>query len=141
MFASIDFNDSGIRSGHLLLALLANNDLVRFTHASSAEWRKITAEDLHNNFLTLVEYSEEDKDEFVASEATRPKVEDLRAPVTTRIFISYRRDESAGWARSSSMIGWANTLAKTVFLWTLTQSNQALSLSRLSKTVWRPATH
>src|SRR5215471_2499267 len=59
--ASIEFGAASIRSGHLVLALLATDDLARLVHESSAEWRKISVEDLHKRLPDLVAGSVEDK--------------------------------------------------------------------------------
>lgn len=98
LFASIDFSSSSVRSGHLLLALLADDELVRLAHQISAQWRMIAVEDLHKNFIALVEGSEEDKDKFETSQTNRAEVQDFGTPALSRIFISYRRNDSAGWA-------------------------------------------
>src|SRR5215471_20636513 len=59
--ASIDFNAARIRSGHLLLALLANDDLARLAQERSAELQKISPEELLKHLLDLVAGSAEDK--------------------------------------------------------------------------------
>ena len=59
--ASIEFGASSIRSGHLVLALLATDDLARLVHESSAEWRKISVEELHKRLPDLVAGSAEAK--------------------------------------------------------------------------------
>src|SRR5262245_29301274 len=74
--ASIDFNAPRIRSGHLLLALLANDDLARLARDSSAELQKVSPEELHKHLLDLVAGSAEDKTEArpVAPEDVPPGV-------------------------------------------------------------------
>ena len=52
--ASIDFGVTKIRSGHLLLALLENDDLARLARESSAELQKISVEELHKHLPDLV---------------------------------------------------------------------------------------
>src|SRR5438094_8701074 len=47
--ASIDFGASKIRSGHLLLALLENEDLSRLARESSDVLQQLSAEDLHKH--------------------------------------------------------------------------------------------
>jgi type VI secretion system protein VasG len=61
--ASIGFGAPRIRSGHLLLALLANDDLARLARESSPEFQKISPEDLQARLPDLVAGSGEDKDE------------------------------------------------------------------------------
>src|SRR5882672_12371406 len=70
--ASIDFGASRVRSGHLLLALLENEDLSRLAWESSDVWQKISVEDLHKHLPDLVAGSAEDT-------ATAP----VAAPETT----------------------------------------------------------
>ena len=61
--ASIDFSAAMVRSGHLLLALLADDDLGRLARESSAEFQKVSVEDLRKNLPDLVAGSGEDKSE------------------------------------------------------------------------------
>ena len=65
--ASIDFAASTVRSGHLLLALLSDEDLGRFINESTRELQKISIEELHKNFADLVSGTAEDKEEARAS--------------------------------------------------------------------------
>ena len=57
---SIDFGANKVRSGHLLLALISQDDLSRMARESSPELQKISAEDLHKNFTALTSGSAED---------------------------------------------------------------------------------
>src|SRR5438105_1065307 len=45
--ASIEYGANRVRSGHLLLALLAEDDLARMARECSPEFQKLSAEDLH----------------------------------------------------------------------------------------------
>jgi type VI secretion system protein VasG len=74
--ASIDFGASKIRSGHLLLALLENEELARLARESSDVLRQISAEDLHKHLPDLVAGSAEDKAaaQAAAPETTQPGV-------------------------------------------------------------------
>ena len=74
--ASIDFGATRIRSGHLLLALLENEDLARLARESSEVLQKISVEDLHKHLPDLVAGSGEDKAEAQAAapEAAQPGV-------------------------------------------------------------------
>ncbi len=72
--ASIDFGVTKIRSGHLLLALLENDDLARLARESSGEMQRISVEELHKHLPDLVAGSGEDKLEAqsAASQAEQP---------------------------------------------------------------------
>jgi type VI secretion system protein VasG len=72
--ASIDFNAAQIRSGHLLLALLTNDDLARLAQDISEELQKISAEELRKHLPDLVAGSGEDKTAAhpLPAEAARP---------------------------------------------------------------------
>ena len=50
--ASVDFGASRVRSGHLLLALLENEELSRLARESSDVWQQISVEDLHHTCPT-----------------------------------------------------------------------------------------
>lgn len=72
--ASIDFGAAKVRSGHLVLALLADEDFARLAHGSAADLRKISVEDLHKNFSDLLSGTIEDKveaHEFPSGEAAQ----------------------------------------------------------------------
>ncbi|MBI4523607.1 MAG: type VI secretion system ATPase TssH [Deltaproteobacteria bacterium] len=72
--ASIGFNAPQVRSGHLLLALLGEDDLARLARESSPEFQKISVEELRKNLSDLTAGSGEDKAEARAEtmEAERP---------------------------------------------------------------------
>jgi type VI secretion system protein VasG len=72
--ASIDFGAVQLRSGYLLLALLADDDLARLARDSSAELQKISVEALHKHLPDLVAGSGEDKAEPppAAPESAKP---------------------------------------------------------------------
>jgi type VI secretion system protein VasG len=67
--ASIDFGATRIRSGHLLLALIADDDLARLARESSEVFQKFSLEDLQRHFPDLVAGSGEDKAETQAAAA------------------------------------------------------------------------
>jgi type VI secretion system protein VasG len=75
--ASIEFGAAQIRSGHLLLALLADEDLSRLARESSDEWQKISVEELRQHFPDLVAGSSEDKTE---PQAAAPEAAPSGAP-------------------------------------------------------------
>jgi type VI secretion system protein VasG len=77
IFASINFSVEEIRSGQLLLALLANENFRRQAKEISAEFNALSAESLHHHFGDIVAGSIEDAEgRPVAnvSSSTREKV-------------------------------------------------------------------
>ncbi|MGH7595987.1 MAG: Clp protease N-terminal domain-containing protein [bacterium] len=60
VFASINFSVEKIRSGQLLLALLANDGFLQQAREISAEFSAISAESLHHHFGDIVAGSIED---------------------------------------------------------------------------------
>jgi type VI secretion system protein VasG len=70
--ASIDFGANKLRSGHLLLALLGEESLGRLAREISAEFQKISVEELHKKFVDLVANTAEDE---VMSPATGEAME------------------------------------------------------------------
>ncbi|MCS6303731.1 MAG: type VI secretion system ATPase TssH [Nitrospira sp.] len=61
--ASIEYGANRVRSGHLLLALLSEDDLVRMAKEISAEFQKISPEDLHKQMVSLSAGSVEDTEQ------------------------------------------------------------------------------
>jgi len=61
LLASIEFGETKIRSGHLALALLSNDDLVRLARETSKEFSNISVESLSKNLGDIVAGSAEDK--------------------------------------------------------------------------------
>jgi type VI secretion system protein VasG len=61
LLASIEFGNSKIRSGHLILALLSNGDLVRLARETSREFNNISVESLSKSLPDIVAGSAEDK--------------------------------------------------------------------------------
>ncbi|RMF87368.1 MAG: AAA family ATPase, partial [Nitrospinota bacterium] len=80
--ASIDFNAPQIRSGHLLLALLENDDLARLARESSPEFQKISVEEAHKHFFDLTAGSAEEKIE--AQTVTTERVQPGGAPAGSK---------------------------------------------------------
>jgi type VI secretion system protein VasG len=71
--ASIEYGAVQVRSGHLLLALLANDDLARLAREGSAEFDKVSVEELRAHLLDLTAGSAEDKTALPAGgPPTRP---------------------------------------------------------------------
>jgi type VI secretion system protein VasG len=58
--ASVEFGATRIRSGHLVLALLATEDLARLARDISPEWRKISVEDLFQHLPDRIAGTRED---------------------------------------------------------------------------------
>ena len=61
--ASIECDVANIRSGHLFLAMLSNDGMASLARASSPEFAKISAEDMHKNFQKIVTGSGEDREQ------------------------------------------------------------------------------
>ena len=92
--ASIEFGASSIRSGHLVLALLATDDLARLVHESSQEWRKISVEEPHKRLPDLVAGSAEDKARRQPVRLTSPSL-GVSAPSKTPALDQYTIDLTA----------------------------------------------
>ncbi|HEY0007066.1 MAG TPA: type VI secretion system ATPase TssH [Pyrinomonadaceae bacterium] len=79
LLASIEFGASRVRSGHILLALLANEDLARIAKEISKEFSQISVESLKKDFASITAGSHEDRE--AASLAGAPSAGDpLGAP-------------------------------------------------------------
>ncbi|HEU0005346.1 MAG TPA: Clp protease N-terminal domain-containing protein, partial [Terriglobia bacterium] len=61
LLASVDFGASKIRSGHLMLALLANEDLARLAREISKEFTNVSVESLRKNLADITAGTAEDK--------------------------------------------------------------------------------
>lgn len=66
LIGSIDFGSNMIRSGHLMLALLTDDDLRWMGREASAELQKILVEDLQKNCATITTGSDEDMDHLLS---------------------------------------------------------------------------
>ncbi len=62
LIASVDYQASSVRSGHIILALLSDDESARMLTASSDVFRKISLETLLASFADLTAGSVEDKD-------------------------------------------------------------------------------
>ena len=60
LVASVDFQGPSIRSGHILLALMSNEEMARMLTASSEVFKKISVETLSERFRDLTSGSKED---------------------------------------------------------------------------------
>jgi type VI secretion system protein VasG len=68
--ASIDFNAQRIRSGHLLLALLGEENLARLAREISPELQKIAVEELHKHFSDVTAGSAESESQQTEPESS-----------------------------------------------------------------------
>jgi type VI secretion system protein VasG len=59
LLASLDYQQSQVRSGHLLTALITDDNLFRIARDISREFEKISAEDIKENLPKLIENSAE----------------------------------------------------------------------------------
>jgi type VI secretion system protein VasG len=62
LIASVDFHAPAIRSGHIILALMSNDEMARMLTASSETFKNISVETLNQNFGDLTSGSREEKD-------------------------------------------------------------------------------
>ncbi len=83
VIASIDFQAQAIRSGHLILAMLSDNELARMITTSSEVLRKISVETLSEHLMDLVKGSAEDMDGMRPVGAAEPG-EPMKGPVGTK---------------------------------------------------------
>lgn len=70
LLASIDYQASAVRSGHVALALLSDEEFSRVLNASSESFRKISVETLAKNLADLVAGSREDAEAGVSAPST-----------------------------------------------------------------------
>jgi type VI secretion system protein VasG len=73
--ASIEYGVNRVRSGHLMLALLTEDDFARMMRELSPELQKISAEDLHNRLPNIVSGSMEDLEEVQTGGVETPTTE------------------------------------------------------------------
>ena len=96
---SIDFNESSIRSAHILLALLGDEDSAKYLREESKEWIKVSVEECRRDLAMLLAEAPEGVPKV--SNSTSPVVssdESIHKGKPPNIFISYRRDDAGGWA-------------------------------------------
>jgi type VI secretion system protein VasG len=70
--ASIEYGGNRVRSGHLMLALLAEDDFARMMREASPEVQRISAEDLHGRLAMIVAGSAEDLEEMPTGGIEQP---------------------------------------------------------------------
>ncbi|HET9880434.1 MAG TPA: type VI secretion system ATPase TssH, partial [Candidatus Binatia bacterium] len=88
--ASIDFGAIKVRSGHLLLAILGDEDLRRLAREVSPELQKVSVEELHKHFADLTAGSAED--EITSPPSTESTEADVRGPTKTPSLDQYTID-------------------------------------------------
>ena len=93
-YGSLEWGAAAIRTGFVILALVADEDLSRVVFEFSKEMRKIEPEKLRRGFVEIVAGSAEDQP--VVSEAA--KAGGPRVTGGPHIFMSYRREDSAFYA-------------------------------------------
>jgi len=62
LVASVDYQAPSVRSGHILLGLMSNDEMARMLTAGSETFRKISVETLSQHLVDIVAGSREDKD-------------------------------------------------------------------------------
>ncbi|MCP4342510.1 MAG: type VI secretion system ATPase TssH [Desulfobulbaceae bacterium] len=67
LVASLDFQVSAIRSGHVIIALMSNAEIARGVYASSSLFKKISVETLTESFADLTAGSVEESEEVSSS--------------------------------------------------------------------------
>jgi type VI secretion system protein VasG len=70
LLASVDFGSARVRSGHLVLALLANDSFARIAREISKEFSHISAEDLQSKLPEVTADSAEERDAVALGEAS-----------------------------------------------------------------------
>jgi type VI secretion system protein VasG len=84
LLASVDYGAQKIRSGHMLLALLADEDMARLAREISGELASISVETLKKNFSEITAGSAEDR-EAAASSASAQGAGDGAAAAATGV--------------------------------------------------------
>jgi type VI secretion system protein VasG len=72
MLASIEFADDVVRSGHIVLALLKNEQTARLLISDSDSLRKVKVETLQENLMDIVKGSAEDSEAAQAAATPAP---------------------------------------------------------------------
>ena len=62
LLASVEYGAEKVRSGHLVLSLLANDDFARLAREISKEFHRISVESLRKNFADITAGSNESKE-------------------------------------------------------------------------------
>ncbi|HEX9080471.1 MAG TPA: AAA family ATPase, partial [Desulfuromonadaceae bacterium] len=72
LVASVDFQAPAVRSGHIILALLSDDEMARMLCASSAVFNKISIETLNGHLNDLTSGSGEEKEKGIPAAHTAP---------------------------------------------------------------------
>jgi type VI secretion system protein VasG len=83
LIASINYQMAAIRSGHIILALMSNDEMARMLIASSGEFKKISTETLTQHLIDITAGSQEET-EVARFEAAPGKAEPGRPPKGTK---------------------------------------------------------
>src|SRR5262249_48014055 len=82
LLASIEYGESKVRSGHLILALLSNDDLARLAREISSEFSHISIENLKQRLAEIAAGSAEDREAMSLADRDSSAVD--AAPAATR---------------------------------------------------------
>jgi hypothetical protein len=93
LIGSIDFDASQIRTGFIMMALLADPGRFRLAGEATAEIRKINVDELRQRFLQIVSGSTENPATTAATSSTESV--SARRQGAPRVFISYRKQETS----------------------------------------------
>jgi len=77
--ASIDFSASAVRSGHILFALLSNQESARGLYSSSSLFEKISIETLKDSFMDLTSGSSEEEEAISISGKSPEETRSMQA--------------------------------------------------------------
>jgi hypothetical protein len=91
LIASLDYADTSVRSGYVLLAVLRSDALAPNLSAIATDLATISEADLSRELVGIISRS---------TEAQAAVVGKVLLPFGNSIFISYRRDDTAGYARA-----------------------------------------
>jgi type VI secretion system protein VasG len=84
LVASIDFQAASVRSGHILLALLSDDEMARMLTGSSDLFKKISVEVLKEHLVDLTSGSAEDKAASLSAGPSAPSGEGAAIPAGTK---------------------------------------------------------
>ena len=92
LLASIEFEAQRIRSGHLILSLLTNDDLARLAREVSKEFHQISVESLRKNFAEITAGSIESREASNASARTDDAQPEISAGGKTKALDQFTVD-------------------------------------------------
>jgi type VI secretion system protein VasG len=94
LLASVEYGEAKIRSGHLILALLANESLARVAKEISREFGNVSVESLRTKFKEITANSREESESRSFAEAPSSSV-DTGLPASTKALDQYTEDLTA----------------------------------------------